>query len=670
MVSGRWTYQGLAGILLLLWLAAGGPRDWGLGFGLALGGLWMAGGGPARSLPGSVRGLAGIWLVASLLCFLPSGSGAMPGWRVLLEQAGVPSSGRITPQPAVSMHVWITWVLSGLVFLRILSLPDPGERRVSLSIGLLCVILVYLVFSWIRWASQGSGPAPQHFGFFPNRNHSATLMVMGAMLATGLLLQGTRKKSAGVIVFSLAALAGLTLALVFASISRAGVVLLGGGLVAIWLLSGARYLGGNAAKAFGLFAMGAMVVLLVPQTRVKERLASKMMDLTAETERGDARMDHRLEIFADSLEMIRAQPLTGWGAGQFVDVFPQYRMLAAEVGDARHLHPESSWLWMASEAGIPAAVSLLALGVVVVAAAVRSARRGPDRALRCGCAVAGAVPLFHALVDVPLHRESLLWLSALLFALSGPFAGRSLGAWGCRGWRVFGAVVLAFGIAMLHGEWNGRPMSPSGQVEDRLEEALRLFKRGVEQAPPDESSGGGSTEDPLEVAMGELERALEIQPLDQRLHGLHGILALHFDDKDKEAEADFQRQRLLAPNWGSLPLVQAEAWKNIREEETLRLWSVALEQARTRQGGPEENAEKVRRLYIEVLRSAGGRASLEEGCLALAGQDPELLQELCRQLPKASLVRLEDPIRAAVVGAPDAFEAIELLDSKLGEGSR
>ena len=670
MISGRWAFQVLAGILLVLWLSAAGPRDWGLGLGLALGGLWMMAGGPVRSLPGSVRALAVLWVLVSLFCFLPAGSGAMPGWRVLLENAGIPPSGRITPQPAVSMHVWITWFLSGLVFLRILSLPDPGERRVSLSIGVLCVILVYLVFAWIRWLSRGDGPAPQHFGFFPNRNHSATLMVMGAMLGIGLLLQGVRKKSGGLIAFSLLAVVGLTLALVFASISRAGVVLFVGGTVAIWLLSGARYLGGNAAKAFGLFAVGAMVVLLVPQSTVMERLARMVPDLTAESERGEGGLDHRLEILTDTLGMIRAQPLTGWGAGQFVDVFPQYRMLAADVGDGRHLHPESSWLWMASEAGIPAAVSLLALGAVVVVAGIRAARRGPDRALRCGCVVAGAVPLFHAVVDVPLHRESLLWLAALLFALSGPFAGRSVGASGRRGWRVSGAVVLAFGVAMLHGEWTGRPVSPSGQVEDRLDEALRLFKRGVEQAPPDESSGGGSTEDPLEVAMGELERALEIQPLDQRLHGLHGILALHFDDKDMLAETDFHRQRLLAPTWVRLPLVQAEAWKNIREEETVRLWNAAFERARARHEGASGDSEGIRRLYKEVVGSAGGRASLEEGCLVLAGQDAELLAELCRQLPKASLARLDEQVRAAIAGSPDASEALDLLESKLGVGGR
>lgn len=165
--------------------------------------------------------------------------------------------------------------------------------------------------------------------------------------------------------------------------------------------------------------------------------------------------------------------------------------------------------------------------------------------------------------------------------------------------------------------------------------------------------------------MGELERALEIQPLDQRLHGLHGILALHFDDKDKEAEEDFQRQRLLAPNWGSLPLVQAEAWKNIREEETLRLWSAALEQARTRQGGPDENAEKVRRLYVEVVRSASGRAFLEEGCVVLATQQGQLLAELCRHLPRASLERLEGRIRAEIAGSGDAEEALRLLDSRI-----
>ncbi len=672
MISGQRAYQGLAGVLLVLWLAAAGPRDWALGLSLALGGLWMVAWSDVRRLPGPVLSLALLWLFSSLLCFLPAGVGVQQEWRTLLEQAGIPSSGRITPQASVSLHVWITWFLSGLVFLRILSLPDPGERRVSFSVGLLSAILMYLAFAWIRWATKEESPGAQNFGFFPNRNHGATLLAMGAILATGMLLQGVRKKSGGLIVFSAVAVIGLTHALIFASVSRAGVVLLSGGILAVWFLSGARYLGGHARKAFALIMVGAMVVVLVPDTAVKQRLEHKLADLTAEPESGEARLDHRLEIFTDSLAMIRAQPLTGWGGGQFVDVFPQYRMLAADVGDGRHLHPESSWLWMASEAGIPAVLSLMGLGLVVIAAGVRAARRGPDRALRCGCVVAGAVPLIHAVVDVPLHREGLLWLSALLFALSGPFGfmGRNHGVWWSRGWRASGVVVFAFGVVILHGEWTGRPLSPSGQAEERLDKALQLFKRGVGQAPPDASLHGEPSGDPLEIAMRELEQALEIQPLDQRLHGLHGILALHFDDRDEQAAADFHRQRLLAPTWLRLPLVQAEAWKNIREEETLRLWGHALERAKARHEGKPGASDKLRRVFADVVRSAVGRPFLEKGCLVLAGQDGELLKELCQQLPQAALARQEVEIRAAINRSKDGTAALECLDSKLAGGDR
>jgi hypothetical protein len=117
-------------------------------------------------------------------------------------------------------------------------------------------------------------------------------------------------------------------------------------------------------------------------------------------------------------------------------------------------------------------------------------------------------------------------------------------------------------------------------------------------------------------------------------------------------------------------LVQAEAWKNIREEETVRLWGEALQRARARHVGSSGNSEGVRRLYADIVRSASGRAALEEGCLVMAGRDGELLAELCRQLPRTSLERHEEKIRAAIAGSPDAAEALELLEPKLGAGSR
>jgi O-antigen ligase len=654
---------------LALWLVAAGPREGVLGLGLVLAGAWMIANRAWISLPGPVWTLCGIWLAGSALQFLPGGFGQLAEWRAELGAAGILTGDRITPHPALALQGVAGHFLSGVVLLRILSLPDPGARRTGLAIGVVAAILVYLMLAWIAWESADTAGPGRHFGFFPNRNHNATLLVMGGAVATGLLLQAGRKRSAGLIGFSLFASASLTLALVFVNVSRSGILLLGGGMAGIWLLAGPGYLRGHLAKMLGLLALAALVVLLVPESPVKDRLSRQFADLAGETEAGAVeKLDHRLEIYSDTLEMIRAQPLAGWGSGQFGTVFPQYRRLAANLDNGLHLHPENSWLWMAAESGIPAAVALLALAGFVVSRGIRAARRGPDRALRCSLVVAAAVPLIHAVVDVPLHRESLLWLAGYLLALGAPFPAQGAGRAGRWCWTGAGAAVLACGALLLHGALAGRPATPAGQVEARLAEARRLY--ALDQAAL--AAGGelplAGERDPLEQALSELEWALRIAPLDARLHGLHGMLALHFDDKDARAEADLARQRLLSPRWVRLPLLQAEGWKRVRPEESVRLWAVALSWARAQREVPGSDPAIVRTTYARVIGAALGSEVLEPACVALAAGDRDLLEEAVLRLPGPALARLEPVLRGLIGSLDDHRPLMTLLDGRLDDG--
>jgi O-antigen ligase len=660
-------YRWLPWLLLVLWLVAAGPREGVLGLGLVLAGGWMLASPAVAALPRWVWILALVWLGCAVLNLLPADFGRVAEWRGVLGAAGLPTGDRITPQLPLALEGLAGQFLSGLVLLRILSLPDPGSRRTAFAIGALAVVLVYLVLAMIAWESKGGADAGKLFGFFTNRNHNATLLAMGAAVATGLLLQAGRRRSLGLIGFAIGAVTSLTLALVFVNISRAGIFLLLLGVAGIGVLSGRAYLRGHGAKILGLLVLAAAVVLLVPDSRVKERLARKLWNPAGETEAGAVvKLDHRLEIFNDTLGMIRSQPLTGWGTGQFRVVFPQYRSLAANVNGGLHLHPESSWLWMAAESGVPAAATVLILGLAVVGCGVRAARKGPDRALRCGLVVAASLPLVHGIVDVPLHRESLLWFSGYLLALSGPFHARGQGGTGRWTWRAAGMVVLAGGAVLLHGAVTGRPVTPAGQVEARLKEARRLYAL-------DQAAVAGGVEpplpgpvDPLELALSELEAALRIAPLDPRLHGLHGMLALHFDDKDSQVEADFARQRLLSPRWVRLPLVQAEGWKRIRPEESVRLWGVALGWARAQREVAGSDPAIVRTAFAGAIRAALGSEDLEADCVALAAGDRELLEEAVLRLPRPALARLEPALRGMMLELEDHGELIALLEGRAG----
>lgn len=62
--------------------------------------------------------------------------------------------------------------------------------------------------------------------------------------------------------------------------------------------------------------------------------------------------DERPEIWQASLEMIKAQPWTGWGLGTFTAVFEQFRTGAI---DHPYAHAHSTYLEMMVELGLPAA---------------------------------------------------------------------------------------------------------------------------------------------------------------------------------------------------------------------------------------------------------------------------------------------------------------------------
>ena len=674
--GGRYTLRWLLGILLVTWLTAAAPRAWGQGLAFVLAGTWMLFAAPQTRLPRWVWVLALAWAGASLLSFLPLGGGAMPDWRQALASAGIDLGNRITPQPRAALYSLAGQLVTGLVLLRIFcQRPAEGTRTVTAAY-VVAAVLAYLVLSWMRLRWSAGVEGTPHFGFFPNRNHTATLLVMGAMMGFGLLIEAVRGRAWRMLAFSLTAVGLLASALIFTSISRAGVILLGAGSASIWFLCGFRYLGEQSGRITGILALSVVVLLVLPESQVKERLIVKVQGALEEPESPEGvRLDERLEIFHDTAEMIRQHPLTGWGAGQYEYVFPQYRRLAANVNNGRNLHPESSWLWMASESGIPAALSLLAVASGMVVIGVRAARRnGSGRGLRCACLVASAVPLLHAFIDVPLHREGLLWLAGLLYVLGCPLPDTMISRRGVMLWRAAGAGVLLCGAAVLGAGLSGKPIAPTDQAETKLAEAKRIYDRdqattaaldpNKPPAPPDSSKP-----DPLEVAMSDLDEAIRAVPMDPRPHGLHGMLALHFDDQDQRARADFVRQRLLIPSWVRLPVIQAEAWKKINISETTQLWKLAITRARTQRAVPGADPTIVPRTYSALLLSSLGQEELENEALAIAGGDQELLSEACRILPKQALMRLEPRLRPIIGKLQEPGPVIKLLDERLGSGT-
>ena len=369
-----------------------------------------------------------LWLMGACLtlcaatAFLPMHWFSVPAWRHALESLPVvPLPSTVTPVPSQT-GFWLALltctVLTGL-FMLAQPVRSPTLLTLASAASLVCGVYAGLAIYAKRSGWHYPFSEDASFGFFPNRNHTATFLLTGGILAMGILgvtLRGGRW------VYAVLAGGGLTLcvaALLFYSASRGGVVFLLVGTL-LWLAGlGRTHRRGPVLVSCGAVLLAAGILFFssgsVAQTRLTALVARSTEQAPAGGDKaanhssvagGDTPLDLRVLIYKDTLPLIRAFPLTGTGLGTFEMVFPQYRN--ASLSEMRSVHPESDWLMLAAEAGIPAIGCVLIIFFLL-------ARRLPPLAehpfwpLRWGCVVAALAAILHGVVDVPAHHVSLGW---------------------------------------------------------------------------------------------------------------------------------------------------------------------------------------------------------------------------------------------------------------------
>jgi O-antigen ligase len=169
--------------------------------------------------------------------------------------------------------------------------------------------------------------------------------------------------------------------------SRVGTVL----ILGEWTLI-LGYLFGRRAWQFSLPALALGLTLLVvvsPSDRILNPLTG----------------DHRLEIYQSTLAMVIARPWSGWGMGEFPQVYPSFALFDnGQFVNAAH----SDWLQWAAELGIVPAFALLAF---VATQAWRSRHRIASWGI--------LLSALHAAVDFPFHLTGfLIYAAAFLGAIA------------------------------------------------------------------------------------------------------------------------------------------------------------------------------------------------------------------------------------------------------------
>lgn len=351
----------------------------------------------------------GAW--ATLAAVLPYAHTAP--WTKNFAAVGLALPTTLSVQPAVTLQACVLVWAGLLAAIWTLGQSFPHDflkkflRRLVVVLGLLCAVATVCLAAGLK---NPAFPDSQFFSYFANRNQSATLYALTALIAGGLVMIEKRRSrkavAAAALLFALGALA--------LGPSRGGWVAVAAGSVALlWGRPRA------ATAGIGLATLAALVVLVgIPGWEARPA------DL----------MEIRPTLFANAWTMIVQNPW-GVGAGNFAYIFPQ--VLSAPLSDRVVLHPENDLLWMLAELGWVG---------VLLPVALFSLRWEHHRRARIVAALITALALT-SFFDVPLHR---LGLVVLMCACVGPVLRQPTGvrAPGQRVWTAAAVALLVFALLL------------------------------------------------------------------------------------------------------------------------------------------------------------------------------------------------------------------------------
>ena len=756
-----WVYAGMVAVAGWGLISVGGAWQLNHGWMALVAGLLMVCFPPRVVVSGWWWALGAVVVGAAALAFLPKEWGFDPEWRRQIEQLGVSTGEQITGHPAVSWPLWGRLAITVVVGLYVLGhrLTNAGQARVLMGVAWL--IGIYATVSLAIDGQQKPwvwDPVPS-FGLFPNRNHTATTLVIGVLAGLTAMSSCLRHGHGG-----RAGLALLPTALNAAVVlgyceSRAGLLLLVGG-VGVWVAG--QWVGKTlkvsrrSAVVVGLVLVVIGVLFASSDSEVKDRIFKEVpvaprapISVTvagsgAKSGAGTAgtaaktpasaavkgvvpaaapspasvaesevdfdlglERDGRWPIYRDTWNLIRETGWTGVGQGMFEHVMPRYRRFSTT--DARALHPESDWWWLAAEGGVPCALALAVLVGMVAWGSIRGGIGHRGWTLRWGGLVAAMVVPVHGLGDVPGHRSALALLAVVLVASSfraEPGMTRPTRRWHRYPLQLVGVMVALAGAWLLWAHWGGRPPLPMVAATEAKKVAWSLYREdesrqqaakkaaaeavaaAAKAAAAEKQAGGGAAggaagtegaaegkavgatappveEDLLLKAFQLNEAALRVMPLHSGLQYQRGVVALHFEEWEAVTDQAFAAQRLLDPLIPVVPLSQALAWGTIDEERTVQLWVDAMARATAAVRATPvlpPAAMTVTAVYGRILDQARTEPLMRRA-LDLASTDHALTLAWCQRVPVAVL-EVEMPGLLAIAESEEERAALQALWEK------
>ena len=605
-------FIGLVVIALFACVSSGGPRQGFYGIVFLTIGILIALFPPRFSIPKWILLGAGLFFLVSSLSLLPRGLAGTQAWRIHLESLGLDTGTLITPHPAKSVE--LLFIIGAVLITALCTLGHRLSRQRLLKVASFFFLLVTtyagisMLFTEYQW--EWSWDPGNQFGFFTNRNHMATLMVIGSLIGTGTLSLFIIQKKWFLCLVSATALGVLCWAILGYSTSRAGLLLLAVFQISWFLLLGKKLLNPKIITSFLVLVSLSTILFVVSDTQLEKRL-KQMVDLEksmpssidpTEKESYQSVLGLRKFIHADTYSMIKSEPWTGSGPGTFEFIFPQYKKESIThspyVNDAEVLHPESNWLDLSAEAGSMSAIALALSIISLLVFSYRKNRKSRSWQLCLACILGILCIIVHGIVDVPGQKIGIALSGTLLLGITfkpDPNNSKHAAKRAVLIYQVFAVGIFSMGLSLIYTQWFNEKSILFSDNRSALQKIERI------NTMSQDSAMSGQIQDQKKYLLSAIdlsESAIRKMPLDPTFHFVRGKLYSQLAEYDSEVKQSFAIASALDPQWAGSPLRQAKIWLFIDSKETRRLWTEALNRADT------INEASLRNTWASILRQA------------------------------------------------------------------
>ena len=587
-------YIGLLIIAIFGCVASGAPRQGFYGIIFVSFGILVTLFPPAFKTPKWLNIGLTLFFISLSASLLPRDFAISQSWRTKLESLGLETGNLISPHPAATIE---SLVIIGLaIFIGLCSLGHRVNRQSFLKIASLFVIaaasytaisMLFIQNEWTWEWDPNSG-----FGFFANRNHMATLMVMGSLVGLGSLFIHLKKKNWFAFFLMILAVGIICWGILGFSISRSGLILLIF-FHPIWFLFVVKKnLNYKLVTSFLVLFSLSIILFFLSDTQLENRFDNLIKEkgvnskLISSDEKSDYKsiLGLRKYIHADTYEMIQSEPWTGTGLGTYEFIFPFFKKRSIIASDrilnGNVLHPESNWLDLASQAGISSFILALTCVLILLSLTLLTNRKSRSWMLSLSCVLSVCCILIHGIVDVPSQKIGIVMSGIILIGIAqrpSEIKDRPTPKYLGVIYQLLGVGVFSLGLVIIHSQWFSSKsiiFSDSQITQDKIQ---NLYDLSINSAQENDFKG---QQDYIMLAIDLTEDAIKRSPLDSELHYLRGKLYSFLDGNEDQIKLSFEIESALDPSWVNLPLRQAKVWLFIDLKETRRLWTVALERSR------------------------------------------------------------------------------------------